>query len=97
MAQAKVQADADYDAKITANLQRLAKVADVNLLQAKEAEGTFRGETRKSFHFKVGDSRYCDVTTSANDCSLKLDTLSVEQAEHIIRYLKGIKKEGPWS
>jgi len=38
-----------------------------------------------------------DVTTSANDCSLKLDTLSFEQAEHIIRYLKGIKKEGPWS
>jgi len=94
LAQAKVQADADYDAKITANLQRLAKVADVKLLQAEE---TFRGETRKSFHFKVGDSRYYDVTTSANDCSLKLDTLSFEQAEHIIRYLKGIKKEGPWS
>ena len=87
LAEAKVQADADYDASITANLQRLAKVAGVNVPTGQQRYG----EVNKSFHFRVGESRYYTVTASAKDCSLKLDTLSLEQAEFIIRYLKSGK------
>jgi len=84
LAQAKVQADADYDAAITANLQRLAKVAGVKLPSAQQ----YYNEVNKSFHFSVGQ-RYYDVTASAKDCSMKMSSLSIEQAEHIIKYLRG--------
>jgi len=88
LAEAKGAADAEYDGKITANLQRLAKAAGENV-GTEDIRG--RGEVRKDFTFRVGDSRYYTVTASAKDCSLKLDALSIEQAEVIIRYLKSGK------
>ena len=81
LAQAKVQADADYEAKITANLQRLAKVAGETL-----STEPLR-DIRTSFTWRHGN-HYDTVTASADSCSLKLDTLTVVQAEYIIRYLK---------
>jgi hypothetical protein len=83
LAQAKVQADADYDAAITANLQRLAKVAGETLPSTQQRYG----QVNSSFHFRVGQ-RYYDVTASAKDCSMKMISLSIEQCEFIIRYLK---------
>jgi hypothetical protein len=88
LAQAKVQADADYEAKITANLQRLAAVANV---PRPSKETALYGKVNNQFSFRVGENRYYTVTASAKDCSLKLDTLSFEQAEVIIRYLKSGK------
>ena len=85
LAEAKVKASSEYDALITDNLQRLAKVAGVTVPSAQQRYN----EVNKSFSFRVGDSRYYSVTTSAKDCSMKLDTLSFEQAEHIIKYLRG--------
>jgi hypothetical protein len=84
MALDKVQADADYDAQITANLQRLAKVAGV----AVSTEQQCYGEVNKSFHFSVRQ-RYYDVTASAKDCSMKMSSLTIEQCEFIIKYLRG--------
>jgi len=84
LVQAKVQANADYDAAITANLQRLAKVAGVTV----STEQQRYSEVNKSFHFRVGQ-RYYDVTASTKDCSMKMSSLSIEQAEYIIRYLRG--------
>jgi hypothetical protein len=85
LAEDKVQADADYDATITANLQRLAKVAGVTV---SSAEPLRYNEVNKSFTFRVR-TNYYTVTASAKDCSLKLDTLSIEQAAYIIKYLRG--------
>lgn len=78
LAQTKVQSDADYEATIAANLQRLANVAKV----------TVREAGQKSFSFSTGESQYHTVAVSANDADLKLDSLTFEQAEHIIRYLR---------
>lgn len=79
----KVQADTDYDAAITANLQRLASVAGEKL----PSEQNYRGEVNKNFTLHIGNNYYT-VTASAKDCSLKLDNLTIEQATYIIKYLR---------
>jgi hypothetical protein len=79
----KVTADTAYDNAITKNLQRLATVAGETL----QTHDRYSAEVQKSFTWKHG-THYDTVTASAEDCSLKLDTLSIEQAEYIIRYLK---------
>ena len=87
LAEDKLAKDAEYENKIAANLQRLAEAAGVKITRESN-DG--RGEIRKAFHFRVGESRYYDVAAaSADDCSLNLPTLSFAQAERIIHYLKG--------
>jgi hypothetical protein len=86
LAQAKVAADNSYEAKITTNLQRLAAVAGVTL----PTEQRHYNEVNKSFTFHLGNS-YHEVKVSDKDVDLKLQDLSFEQAEHIIKYLKGTK------
>jgi hypothetical protein len=49
LAQKQVQAGADYEAKITANLQRLAAVAKVPV-----SAQNHRSEVNKEFNFRVG-------------------------------------------
>lgn len=79
----KVKAEADYEAKLTANLQRLAKVAGVSV-------GTvnYRNEVNREFTLK-SSGHYHTVKTNETDVDMSLDSLTFDQAEYIIRYLKG--------
>ena len=84
LAEEKVAADLAYEGKIAANLQRLAAVAGVKLLGA---ESTYRGEQRKEFSWRVGTA-YHEVKVNDHEADLKLNDLTFEQAEHIIKYLQ---------
>ena len=84
LAEDKVAKDAAYEAKIAANLQRLAKATGTHV--STEAPNG-RGEVRKNFTWKLRDN-YHTVTASAKDCSLTLDNLTLEQAEKVIAILK---------
>ena len=85
LAVTKVAADAEYEAKIAANLQRLADVAGVKFHS--EDGLNYRGEQRTSFSWKVGTA-YHEVKVNDHDADLKLNDLTFEQAEFIIRYLR---------
>jgi hypothetical protein len=87
LAKAKVAEDNAYDTAITANLQHLAKVAGESVPES----FSWRREGRKSFTWRLRGN-YHTVTASAEDCSLKLDNLTLEQAEQIIRLLKTEKR-----
>jgi hypothetical protein len=84
LAEAKVAADAEYEAQIAANIQRLAK-ATGERVSVEAPNG--RGEVRKNFTWKLRGN-YHTVTASAKDCSLTLDNLTIEQAEKVIAILK---------
>ena len=85
----KVAADSAYEAKIAANLQRLADVAGVHFHS--EDGLNYRGEQRKSFSWKVGTA-YHEVKVNDHEADLKLNDLTFEQAEKIITLLKHWEK-----
>jgi hypothetical protein len=85
LAEDKLVEDAAYEAKIAANLQRLAWATGTLLTDCD------RHEARKNFTWKLHNN-YHTVTASENDCSLTLDNLTIEQAEKIIGILKGGKQ-----
>ena len=83
LAEAKVTTDLAYARTLVDNLLRLAKVAGVTV----PTDNTWRGEQRKYFSLHIGNS-YHTVQANEKDADLKLSSLTFEQAEHIIRYLK---------
>lgn len=89
LAEDKLAKDTAYEAKIAANLLRLADVAGVEINSTEHLNG--RGEVRKDFTLCIGESQYHKVNVTDHDADLKLDSLTFEQAEYIIRYLKGTK------
>jgi hypothetical protein len=63
----------------------MAKVAGVPAPK----QDPYRSEVPKSLNFHTGESQYHTVTVSDHDVDLRLDSLTFEQAEYIIRYIKG--------
>jgi len=81
LAKAKVAEDNAYEAAIAANLQRLAEATGESVPESLSCSHS------KNFTWRLGGN-YHTVTASAKDCSLKLDNLTLEQAEQIISILK---------
>jgi hypothetical protein len=76
VAQAKVKADAEYEAKKVSNLRQLAKSIGKTLAYTDEQLAE-----RSSFYTDYGT-----VEASGSTAYLKLN-LTIEQAEHILKYL----------
>jgi hypothetical protein len=90
LALAKVSADNDYDTQVTTNLQRLAKASGTVISDSDSRCGGFRNEVRTSYSLSIGEV-YGTVTASTDTAELGLRCLTMEQAEHILQYLKGNK------
>ena len=83
LAEDKLAKDAAYECRIVTNLERLAECAGVPV-----APQNYRGEVNNQFTMRIGERQYHSVSVTDHDADLKLDSLTFEQAEHIIKYLK---------
>lgn len=79
----KLQKDADYEAKIKANIRRIATALEFSTV----AEYDHRGELNRSLTLKT-HGHYHTVKVNSDDVDMALGSLTFEQAEHIIAYLK---------
>lgn len=86
LAQEQARCDAEYEATITAGLQRLAKAAGTEV----PTTDKWQREVRSSFTLSIGEV-YGDASANLDSASLKLNCLTYKQAEHILSYLKGGK------
>ena len=81
LAERKLDKEQAYNACITDNLTRIAKIAGARINTNTEGVARNAWVTLRGVH--------TDITVYEEECSLKLDNLTFEKAEYILRYLKG--------
>ena len=81
LAVAQVAADKKYKEDKASNLQRLATASGVLLRE-------YQGRTEENFHVSFKEA-YGLVTTSNNTATIELRSLTIEQAELVLRALRG--------
>jgi hypothetical protein len=92
LAVAKLQDDNAYDTKVDNNLRILAKaIGTVLPAKKQDPNNSYVEKQRTSFTFNHGEV-YGDITASNKTAELKLRCLTINQAEHILAYIKGGKK-----
>lgn len=83
LANAQVEKDRQYKATKLFNLERMAKAAGVTLLKPDKDYI----DRRESFSIRYGEL-YGDVQAGEKDVEIKLHSLTLEQAEALLRFVK---------
>lgn len=84
LAEAKVLADTAYETDVRLNLLRLAHAAGTTVA----FDDTNRWDKREAFSLSIGEV-YGTVHASTKTATLELRSLTIEQAEKVLRLLKG--------